>query len=273
MVIGERHGRLALVLDLARQVTARRNLDDVLATTFRCLRPVLEFSGGSIQLLDDDGWIRLAATDPAAPPHVLAMRIPLGSTVGGRIILTEQPVYVPDVAADAAVPAERRKNTVSRGVRSYLGVPLVAEGRAIGLIQVDSAEPDAWDEEDRLLLSSVAPIVAAAIQNARAHALQDAAVAQLADVEARMAAARSALATLQDGLAPVTGGTPVLPRQGRGGGAAVVGPVGLTADQARRIADAAQALARIIAPAADVDDTDDEEEPAAAARPTLSSAG
>lgn len=246
MAIGARDGRLALVLDLARQVTARRNLDDVLATTFACLRPMLAFTGGSIQLLDDDGWIRMAATDPAAPAHVLAMRIPLGSTVGGRIVLTEQPVYVADVLADSAVPADRRKaGNLSRGVRSYLGVPLVAEGRAIGLIQIDSAEPDAWDEDERVLLSSVAPIVAAAIQNARAHAVQQDAARRLAEAETRVGQAREALATLLPAVASLTTTAPLLPRQGQPGGAAV-GRVEMSPADARLLLDALELLAASI---------------------------
>jgi GAF domain-containing protein len=159
-------GASELLLRLARQVTARHHLDDVLAEVFRSLRPLVKFSGGSIQLLDDDGWIRLAACDPAAPEHVMAQRVPLGSSVAGRVILTEQAVYLPDIE----VTTPDAGNRVSNGVRSYLGVPLVADGRAIGLLQVDSPDADAWTEEDRSLVMGAAPIVAAAIQNARGHA-------------------------------------------------------------------------------------------------------
>src|SRR3954467_8308568 len=158
--------RFALVLALTRQVTSRHDLDDVLSATLRCLRPLIEFGGGSIQLLDEEGWIQMAASDPAAPEHVMAQRVPLGASVGGRVILTESPVYLPDIA----LGREDDGRPVSDGVRSYLGVPLVADGRAIGLLQVDSPVPDAWDEEEQAVFVTAAPIVAAAIQNARAYA-------------------------------------------------------------------------------------------------------
>src|SRR4051794_19978982 len=157
--------RAQLLLRLARQVTARHDLDDVLAEVFRCLRPLVEFGGGSIQLLDDEGWIQMAASDPAAPEHVMAQRVPLASSVAGRVILTESPVYLPDISG-----GEESSRRVSDGVRSYLGVPLVADGRAIGLLQVDSPRVDAWADADRSVFVTAAPIVAAAIQNARAHA-------------------------------------------------------------------------------------------------------
>jgi GAF domain-containing protein len=168
-----------LATDLARQVTARHDLVDVLTTTLGGLRRLLTFAGGSIQLLDDDGWIRLAAADPAPTAEVLALRIPLGGSIGGRVILPERPVYLPDVLAEPTVAGAVGDDSASEylrarlspgGVRSYFGVPLLAEGRAIGLLQVDAPEPNAWDDADRLLLVTVAPIVAAAIQNGRAYA-------------------------------------------------------------------------------------------------------
>src|SRR3954447_170962 len=178
----------SLLLRLARQVTARQDLDDVLGETLRCLRPLLRFAGGSIQLLDDDGWIQMAASDPAAPDHVMAQRVPLGTSVAGRVILTEQPVYLPDLNV-AHLPGQSRGT--SSGVRTYLGVPLVADGRAIGVLQVDSAASDAWTEGERALFLRVAPIVAAAIQGARAHARASAARARAEAAEARLSAARS----------------------------------------------------------------------------------
>jgi len=178
----------ALLFRLARQVTARQDLDDVLAETLRCVRPLLPFGGGSIQLLDDDGWIRMAASDPVAPVHVMEQRVPLGASVAGRVILTEQSVYIPDLETHQA---GGKSTPVSVGVRSYLAVPLVADGRAIGVLQIDSPTPDAWHEEDRGLFLTVAPIVAAAIQSARAYARAGAARARADAAEARLLAARN----------------------------------------------------------------------------------
>jgi len=177
----------SLLLRLARQVTARQDLDDVLSEALRGLRPLLEFGGGSIQLLDDEGWIQMAASDPIAPEHVMAQRVPLGSSVAGRVILTEQAIYLPDLNV-AKLPGPNKR--VSTGVRSYYGVPLVADGRAVGVLQIDSCEPDAWSEADRGLLLAIAPIVGSAIQSARAYARAAAARVRAEAAESRLAAAR-----------------------------------------------------------------------------------
>lgn len=185
--------RSALLLRLARHVTARHDLDDVLGEVFSCLRPLVEFGGGSIQLLDDEGYIRMAAADPVAPAQVMAQRVPLGTSIGGRVILTEQPVYLPDIGASGRADSSR----VSDGVRSYLGVPLVADGRAIGLLQLDSPVVDAWCEDDRSMFFSVAPIVAAAIQSARAYARANVAQLRVQLLEARVAQAQAVIATVR----------------------------------------------------------------------------
>ena len=187
--------RFALVLRLARQITARHDLDDVLGETLRCLRPLVDFGGGSIQLLDDEGWIQMAAADPVAPPHVLAQRVPLGTSVAGRIVLTEKPIYLPDLQATETPSANRK--AVATGVRSYFGVPLLADGSAIGVLQVDSPEPDAWTAEQRELFLAVAPIVASAIQNARAYARAESARSQATAAGVRLQEARQLVVALR----------------------------------------------------------------------------
>src|SRR3954467_12442849 len=159
-----------LLTTLARNVTARLDLADVLAATFAELRKLVTFTGGSIQLVDDEGWIRFAATDPVAARELFEARIPLDSTVAGRIVLTERPVYLPDILSEGLNAPPPKANLSPDGVRSYFGVPLLAEGRALGVLQIDSTQTNAWDETDRMLIVCVAPLVAAAIQNARAQA-------------------------------------------------------------------------------------------------------
>ena len=177
--------RYRLILDLAREVTAQRDLPKVLEATFAALRQLVDFGGGSIALVDDDGWISFAATDPPATPEAMSMRIRVGDGIVGSIVETGEPVLVADIYVHPGVTEERRKKSVSAGVVAWFGAPLVIEGRVIGVLQIDSPKPDAWTEEDRLLLLSFTPIVAAAVQNARLYAREQAAVHRLQDLDQR----------------------------------------------------------------------------------------
>lgn len=161
--------RLRSLLRMAREVTARRDLEEVLAQAMHGLRNMVSFSGSTIQLVDDDGWITVAACDPPAPAEVMERRIPLGNSIAGRVILTEQSVYVPDATVDSRTLVLPTTES-SRSVRSYLAVPLLADGRAIGMLRIDDVRPSAFKESDQLLIAAAATLIAAAIQNARADA-------------------------------------------------------------------------------------------------------
>jgi diguanylate cyclase (GGDEF)-like protein/PAS domain S-box-containing protein len=163
--------RYRLLLDCARDVSACLDLESVLERSFVALRKVVDFSGGSIQLVEGN-LVRLAATDPPAPPEALRATVPVGKGIAGSIASTGEPRYLPDITIVAAVQSNANRNVTSGGVRSWYGVPLLAEGRVIGVLQVDSTRVDAFDEQDRLLVLSFASVVASAVQTARLFAME-----------------------------------------------------------------------------------------------------
>lgn len=156
-----------VLLGLARDVTASLDLHAVLDRSFSSLRRLIRFGGGSIQLVRD-GALTLAAGDPEPTPDAYRARIPIGTGVGGRIAESGEPIYIPDVWADPRTPPASQR-ALSDNVRSYFGVPLIARGGAIGVLQVDSPEVDGFSVEARTLILMFAPTIAAAVQNAELY--------------------------------------------------------------------------------------------------------
>jgi GAF domain-containing protein len=107
-------------------------------------------------------------------------------------VLTEQAIYVPDVQRDGRALLLPSTDW-TENVRSYLAVPLLADGRAIGLLRIDSTEPDAFDDTERVFLVAAAVMVAAAIQNARAQAKSTSARTRVEALEHRMERLRALL--------------------------------------------------------------------------------
>ncbi len=60
-----------------------------------------------------------------------------------------------------------RKHPGAEQVRNWIGVPLLAEGRVVGLLGVDKGEPRFFDEEHVRCAEALAPFAAVAIRNAR----------------------------------------------------------------------------------------------------------
>lgn len=152
-----------VVLDLALELEQSTSLEDAFGRTLQALRPYLVFTGGSIQLVGPDG-IRLAAAHPPPTPEALAARLPTGQGVGWSVVTSRRMRYIPDITAPAgAVPSRRRRTSTTRHTHSYIGVPLVVAGSAIGLVQIDSVDVDAFTAADQLLFAGCTCVLAAAI--------------------------------------------------------------------------------------------------------------
>ncbi len=91
-----------------------------------------------------------------------AMRFGEGLT--SKILLTRQPLLL------NRPEALERSEAVGTPALSYLGVPILMEGRAIGVISIQSTkQAGRFDDNDTRLLSTIAANVGAAIGNARLY--------------------------------------------------------------------------------------------------------
>jgi K+-sensing histidine kinase KdpD len=166
----ERYERLlevqALMAQLAREIGPALELERVLQIVLNGMRSLLDFDGGSVSLVDDQG-LYVAAADPPVSDEVMALRLPVGSGISGRAVQSGMTQYSPDIRVDPRVPTEVSNLGSNSKLVSYLAVPLIVLGQAIGAIQVNSGDVDAFDEDDRTLLEGLATQVAGAIESAR----------------------------------------------------------------------------------------------------------
>jgi signal transduction histidine kinase len=93
------------------------------------------------------------------------VRIPHGRGFAGRVAAERRPIILPDLSkADVWNPILRQK-----GIQSMLGVPLVANDRATGVLHVGTLTLRDFTDDDVSLLTLVADRVALAIERARLH--------------------------------------------------------------------------------------------------------
>src|SRR6185436_14793777 len=108
-----------------------------------------------------------------------------------RICLTKQSVLVPDTHRE---PGWQWVNGAGH-VRNWIGVPLVASGKVIGLYSVDKAEPFFFQAEHVSLAETLAARAASAIQNAR---LFEQSQHYVAELEERIAERKRAEVALRE---------------------------------------------------------------------------
>jgi GAF domain-containing protein/anti-sigma regulatory factor (Ser/Thr protein kinase) len=95
------------------------------------------------------------------------VRIPVGGGFAGRIAAERRPVFLPNVDHDKVL----NPILLEKGIRSLLGVPLMVEGRVLGVLHVGTLTPRAFTAEDTSLLELAADRIAVAIDRARQHSV------------------------------------------------------------------------------------------------------
>jgi putative methionine-R-sulfoxide reductase with GAF domain len=138
---------------------ARLDVEDLLDELLDRVRDALHADTAAVLLLDEPTGQLVATAARGIEAEVRqGVRIPLGRGFAGRIAATRLPVTVEDIeVADVINPLLRES-----GIRSLLGVPLLAGGRLLGVLHVGTLAPRRFTDADVELLQVVAERVALA---------------------------------------------------------------------------------------------------------------
>jgi phosphoserine phosphatase RsbU/P len=140
---------------------AQLTVEKLLVELLDRVREILAVDTATVLLLDDIAGQLVATAARGIEEEVYqGVRVPLGRGFAGHVAATRQPVAIDDIdEADVVNPLLRDK-----GIRSLLGVPLLAAGRLLGVLHVGTVTPRHFDDEDVELLRMVADRVALATQ-------------------------------------------------------------------------------------------------------------
>ena len=153
-----------LLLEVADVVNTTLDLDTTLRRVAELVRKVIDYEIFGILLLNDktqELYFRFSVGHTRETADRL--RIKVGEGVTGAAAQLREAVLVGDVEASpqyiSAVP----------GVRSELAVPLIIKNRVIGVIDIESHQPNHFSEEHKQLLTLIASRMAVGIENARLY--------------------------------------------------------------------------------------------------------
>jgi GAF domain-containing protein/anti-sigma regulatory factor (Ser/Thr protein kinase) len=141
--------------------------DDLLTALLDRIGDILRSDTAAILMLEPDGKALSTRAAKGLEEEVAqGTRVPVGRGFAGRIVAERRAIAIPDVDhADLLNPVLREK-----GVRSLLGVPLLVQGRVVGVLHVGSLTPREFTAEDRELLQLAADRAAIAIDHAHLFA-------------------------------------------------------------------------------------------------------
>jgi GAF domain-containing protein/anti-sigma regulatory factor (Ser/Thr protein kinase) len=155
--------RLESITDVA---LAHATLDQMLPALLDRVHEALEVDTVAVLLLDEETDELVARAAKGIEEEVeRGVRIPLGKGFAGRIAGERRPIFLPDIERGGVLnPILREK-----GIRSLLGVPLITEGKVVGVMHVGSLTPREFGAEETRLLELAATRAAPAIEHARLY--------------------------------------------------------------------------------------------------------
>jgi GAF domain-containing protein len=162
-----RNTQLQTAAQVAREAATIQDEEQLLETVVHLVSIRFGFYHAGIFLLDDHGeYAVLEAASSAAGQQMLARehRLKVGEVgIVGHVAVSGEPRIALDVGEDTA----HFRNPDLPETRSEMALPLQARGEIIGVLDVQSREPQAFTDEDVTLLRTLADQIAIAISNAR----------------------------------------------------------------------------------------------------------
>lgn len=146
------------------------DLDVLLPQVVDLIKEQFDYDHVQVFLMDEENdWALLRASTGEAGQKLLGVghRLQRGSeSVIGKVTELGQPTIALDTS-DADVV--HQPNPFLPLTRSEMALPMVVKGEIVGALDVQSNQPNAFDEEDMKVLTTLASQIAVAIDNARLY--------------------------------------------------------------------------------------------------------
>jgi diguanylate cyclase (GGDEF)-like protein len=152
--------QLEAINAVARQTTALLELDELLTVVCRLLLEWFRIDHVAVLIAEGES-LRVRAFEGRLTPSVaMGAQLAPGAGLAARALVTGRSVIENDISKVEGYIAGFVET------QSEMCVPLIFFGEKLGVLALDSARKNAFDEEDQQPLESVADICAAAMQNA-----------------------------------------------------------------------------------------------------------
>jgi PAS domain S-box-containing protein len=142
------------------------SMDSVLDTLLQCISDLVPFDRATVLFVEDGFELMVAREAPRIVPKRIGFTLRASENLMlERVLFEKKAILVTDVATHS----EWRDIQPLDHLKSWLGIPLVAAGRVLGILSLGSSTPGIFTAEHLRLAKSLAIPAAVAIQNARTH--------------------------------------------------------------------------------------------------------
>jgi formate hydrogenlyase transcriptional activator len=198
--------RQRLLLEINNALISNLTREALFHAIAQALRRVVPFERTAIFLHDAErDVLRLFVLESAfvSSYFTVGLEMAPGESHVGWVFQNRQPLLRRDLEKERQYAMEDR--ALADGVRSYIIVPLLAGGRAIGVLAVASTQTNQYSDADAELLQEVANQIALAVENMKAYEEITTLNREMRQEMARRREAEEMLRAITEGTASVTG--------------------------------------------------------------------
>ena len=158
--------RFQALLTVAESITSCRDPEELFRGLARHLQRVVRFDRLGLVLLQPERGVTSARVlETTGTGFTTLPEHPVAGNHSGWVIETQQPLIVPDTAAETRWPPAMAE-LQQHGIVSFCSLPLTTARRRIGALGFGSREPVTYTAADVDFLGEVAKLVAVAVDNA-----------------------------------------------------------------------------------------------------------
>jgi signal transduction histidine kinase len=159
--------RLASLTNIGKTISLRYTTDQLLMAIYTECRKVIDCSLFTIALLDESSDELSFELDVREEIILPKEKIRVGRGLNSWVVAHHQPLLIGSVADEQRIGVKSVAD--SKPTESWLGVPMIARDRVIGVISVESFRKNAFTQDDVILLTAIANQAAVAIENAHLY--------------------------------------------------------------------------------------------------------
>jgi signal transduction histidine kinase len=159
--------RLVSLSNIGKTISLNFTTDELLETIYRECRKVVDVSLFSIALADESADELAFELDIVHDEKRPKERIPVGDGLNSWVIRHHRPLLLSSMKEEQSMGLVSLEDGLT--TESWLGVPMIARDRVIGVISIQSFKKNAFSQEDEILLISIANQAAVALENANLY--------------------------------------------------------------------------------------------------------
>jgi len=155
---------LLVLNEVSREMSSILDVEELLRRAAEQVKRVIDYQILSILLYDEEQKIFRHRLDVKHGQRIQGkLRVAASEGIVGAAATLREPVLAPDVAADP------RYLMVNPETRSELAIPMLHKGKIIGVLDLESAQLNAFSPEHLQTLSILAANLAVSLENARLY--------------------------------------------------------------------------------------------------------